>query len=71
MPSLDSLHDIGERLNRAAILATILDPHSVTGLSEADAMKKRQAMEAAGVYNTATLQELQPMVDFLVEQKAN
>jgi hypothetical protein len=27
-------------------------------------------MEEAGVYDTATLQEIQPIVDFLVEQKA-
>lgn len=57
------------RLDRAAILASILDPQGIAALSEAEGAKKRRALEAAGVYDKATLQEIQSMVDFLVEQK--
>lgn len=58
-----------EGLDRDAILASILDPHNISGMSEADRLKKRQAMEQAGVYDKATLEEIQLIVDFLVEQK--
>ncbi len=67
----ESLPDIGKRLNRAAILTSILDPDKVTGLSEADRMKKRQAMEQAGVYDKATLKEIERIVDFLEDQKVD
>ena len=67
----ESLSDIGKRLNRAAILASILDPDNVKGLSDADRMKKRQAMEQAGVYEKATLKEVELIVDFIVDQKAD
>jgi mono/diheme cytochrome c family protein len=61
---------VGQRLDRAAILASILDPHNVKALSEDDVMKKRHAMEDAGVYDKATLREIELIVDFLVEQQA-
>lgn len=60
----------GDRLGRDAILASILDPHNVASLAEADRMRKKQAMERAGVYDRATLQEIQSIVDFLMEPRA-
>lgn len=62
---------IDNGLDRTAILASILDPDNITGLSEADRLRKKQAMEQAGVYDKATLQEIERIVDFLMEQKAN
>ncbi len=59
-----------KRLDRASILASILDPDRITGISEADRVKKRQAMEQAGVYDKATLQEIHLIVDYLAEQQA-
>lgn len=64
-----SLHDVGARLDRKAILAGILDLDNIPTLSEAEAQEKKEAMEAAGVYNKATLDEIQAIVEFLVAQK--
>lgn len=61
---------LGVGMDRAAILASILDPRNGRKLSESDAEGKRQAMEKAGVYDKATLQEIQAIVDFVAEQKA-
>jgi mono/diheme cytochrome c family protein len=60
----------GKRSDRAAILAAILDPDRITGLSEAERTKKRQAMKQAGVYDKATLQEIELNVAYVVEQQA-
>ena len=64
LPSL-SLHALGERLDRNDILATILDPDNIPTLSESKVQEKKAAMEEAGVYNKATLAEIQAIVEFL------
>lgn len=64
-PSSLSLYAVGERMDRSAILATILDPDSIPSLSESQVQEKRAAMEAAGVYNKATLAEIQAIAEFL------
>ncbi|MBI2215057.1 MAG: c-type cytochrome [Acidobacteria bacterium] len=60
----------GKRLDRAEVLASILSPDSITTLAGAEQAKKRQAMEQSGVYDKATLQEIDRIVDYLMEQKA-
>lgn len=64
-PPPRSLHDVGTRLDHNAILATILDPDNIPTLSESKAQEKKAAMEAAGVYGKATLDEIQAIVEFL------
>jgi cytochrome c2 len=66
-----SLHTIGERLDYSEILATILDPDNIPALSESEAQEKKAAMEAAGVYNKATLAEIQALAEFLVARRGN
>ncbi len=64
-----SLHDVGARLDYSAILAGILDLDNVPTLSGTERQEKIAAMEKAGVYNKATLEEIQAIVEFLVTQK--
>ena len=64
-PPAGSLHEVGTRLDHNAILATILDPDNIPTLSEPKAQEKKAAMEAAGVYDKATLGEIQAIVEFL------
>lgn len=64
-----SLHGVGARLDRPAIYASILEPQSLPQLSEEDGRDKKQAMEEAGVYDKATLQEVRSIVDYLVSQR--
>ena len=59
-----SLHDIGSRRDRDAILAGILGIDS----SSAEGKEKREAMEKAGVYSKATLQEILAIVEFLASR---
>jgi len=69
-PSL-SLFAVGERLDHNAILATILDPDNIPTLSEPEAQEKKAAMEAAGVYNKATLDEIQAIAEFLAAPRGD
>lgn len=67
--AVSSLHDVGARLDRGAIYAGILEPERLPQLSEDDGQKKKQAMREAGVYDKATLEEVQSIVDYLVSQR--
>jgi len=60
----------GKARNRSAILASIFDPDSIAGLSEPDRTKKKQAMEKAGVFDKATVREIELIADYMTEQKA-
>ena len=60
---------MSNRLDHDAILATILDPDNIPGLSASEAQEKKAAMEAAGVYNKATLAEIQALAEFLVARR--
>lgn len=70
-PPGSSLYAVGERLDHDAILATILDPDVIASLSESKAREKKAAMEAAGVYNKATLAEIQAITNFLVSRRGD
>ncbi len=64
-----SLHDAGARLERSALFAAILEPEGPSGTPDAERRKKKLAMEEAGVYDKATLQEIQAIVDYLAALK--
>lgn len=64
-----SVHDVGTRLDRNAILASILDPDNIPTLSGTAGEEKKAAMKRAGVYNKATLEEIQAIAEFLASQK--
>lgn len=64
-----SLHDVGERLDSAGILSGIIDPGIIPALPPPEVQQKKNAMEAAGVYTKATLQELQAIAEFLASRK--
>lgn len=64
-----SLYDVGIRLNHNAILASILDPDNIPTLSGTAGQEKKAAMKRAGVYNKATLEEIQAIAEFLATQK--
>lgn len=65
------LHDVGTRLGRAEILAGIIDPATIKALSPEEEQLKREALQAAGVYATATLQEIQAIAEFLIARKGS
>lgn len=69
-PSL-SLYALGERLDHNAILVAILDPDNIPTLSESKSQEKKAAMEAAGVYNKATLDEIRAIAEFLAAPRGD
>jgi hypothetical protein len=66
-----SLHDVGARLDSAGILSGIIDPGIIPLLPAPEVQQKKNAMEAAGVYTKATLQELQAIAEFLASRKGD
>ena len=60
---------MGPRLHRNDILASILDPDNIPTLSGTAGEEKKSAMKRAGVYNKATLEEIQAIAEFLASQK--
>ena len=64
-----SLHDAGARLDRGTLFAGILDPEGTSEPPDAERQEKKLAMEAAGVFDKATVQEIQAIVDYLAALK--